>query len=122
MKPHYSPFQIWCSHYIFVNNFFQFYSRNKYTAIFGFCKGWAVEKCTEAVLKMFWKLRNEQNKSRYFFFKRPVAIRDITVITTIMAIIIQKSNKTMTYNAAIYLDIRVLHQFIAISKSLQSFF
>ena len=74
MKPHYSPFQIWCSHYIFVNNFFQFYSRNKYTAIFGFCKGWAVEKCTEAVLKMFWKPRNEQNKSRYFFLKHPVSV------------------------------------------------
>ena len=76
MKPHYSPFQIWCSHYIFVNNFFQFYSQNKYTAIFGFCKGWAVEKCTEAVLKMFWKPRNEQNKSRYFFLKRPVVTKD----------------------------------------------
>ena len=40
--------------------------------IFGFCKDWAVEKCTEPVFKMFRKPRNEQNKSRYFFLKRPV--------------------------------------------------
>ena len=41
--------------------------------IFGFCKDWAVEKCTEPVFKMFQKPRNEQNKSRYFYLKRPVA-------------------------------------------------
>ena len=47
---------------------FQFYSQNKYTATFGFCKDWAVEKCTEPVFKMFWKPRNEQNKCGYFFW------------------------------------------------------
>ena len=45
--------------------------------IFGFCKDWAVEKCTEPVFKMFRKPRNEQNKSWYFFLKRPVANRAI---------------------------------------------
>ena len=44
--------------------------------IFGFCKDWAVEKCTEPVFKMFRKPRNEQNKSWYFFLKRPVYICD----------------------------------------------
>ena len=40
--------------------------------IFGFCKDWAVEKCTEPLFKMFWKPRNEQNKSGYFLLKHPV--------------------------------------------------
>ena len=39
--------------------------------IFGFCKDWAVEKCTETPFKTFWKPRNEKNKSRYFFFETP---------------------------------------------------
>ena len=38
----------------------------------GFCKGWAVEKCTEPLFKMFQKPRNEQNQSGYFFLKHPV--------------------------------------------------
>ena len=48
--------------------------------IFGFCKDWAVEKCTDPVFKMFWKPRNEQDKSD-FFFKRPVWRRDDTSIS-----------------------------------------
>ena len=52
---------------------FNILNKNKYTAIFGFCKEWAVEKCTEPVFKMFLKPRNEQNKSGYFFVKHPVA-------------------------------------------------
>ena len=44
---------------------------------FGFCKDWAVENCTEPVFKMFRKPRNEQNKSRYFFLKGPVAVHSV---------------------------------------------
>ena len=39
---------------------------------FEFYKEWAVEKCTETPFKMFWKPRNEQNESGYFFLKHPV--------------------------------------------------
>ena len=40
--------------------------------MFGFWKDWAVEICTDLVFKMFWKPRNEQNKSQYYFLKNPV--------------------------------------------------
>ena len=42
---------------------------DKDIVISGFFKSWAVEKCTEPAFKMFWKSRNEQNKSRYTLYK-----------------------------------------------------
>ena len=41
-----------------------------------------------------------------------IAITDITVITTIMVIIILKSNITIIYNKAINLDIKVFQQLL----------
>ena len=57
LKPQNLQFQILCPHHIFVHNFFNL-SLKKNIVIFGFCKGWAVKKCTEPQSKIIWKPRN----------------------------------------------------------------
>ena len=38
---------------------------------------WAIKRFSEQIFKMFWKPTNEQNKSLYFFLKRPVLTSQI---------------------------------------------
>ena len=72
MKPHYSPFQIWCSHYIFVNYVSNFIQRINILLFLDSAKAGLLKNVQNQFSRCFGSREMSKTKAGTFFWNAPI--------------------------------------------------